>query len=192
MIGREPIPQRRRHQETLLTVTFNEVLGHPRIPLNGPDGTTLCDSHRAKRDSGRRRLEVRRVQRRSRLSRGRIPRAGRFHIPADVDVGVRPRGPSTGGALCAQIALDLERDLGAVVGTPAWIEGPMLRHRGAIEPIRRRSQHVLQRPAAGHTLCLAGGVEKATWRSRAAPDNSSARADMSPPERCLPRPGGRR
>ena len=29
--------------------TFNEVLGHPRIQLNAPDGPTLCDSHRADR-----------------------------------------------------------------------------------------------------------------------------------------------
>ena len=46
MIGRQPIPQRRRHQERLVTVTIDEVLGHPRIPLNAPDGRTLRDSHR--------------------------------------------------------------------------------------------------------------------------------------------------
>jgi hypothetical protein len=51
MIGRQPIPQRRRHQERLVTITIDEVLGHPRTPLNAPDGTTLRDSHRAKRAS---------------------------------------------------------------------------------------------------------------------------------------------
>ena len=55
--------------------------------------------------------------------------------------------PSASGALCAHIAL--ERDVGAVVRTAVWIEDPMLRYRRPIEPIRRRSKHVLPLPAAG-------------------------------------------
>ncbi|MGI8572886.1 MAG: hypothetical protein ACR2L9_09740, partial [Solirubrobacteraceae bacterium] len=39
-----PIPQRRRHQKRLLTITIKKVLGHPRIQLNTPDGTGLRDS----------------------------------------------------------------------------------------------------------------------------------------------------
>src|SRR5918994_6676661 len=53
-----------------------------------------------------------------------------------------------------------ERDLGAVVGTAIWIEDPMLRHRRPIQPIGRRSEHVLQRPAAGQAPCLAGRGKK--------------------------------
>jgi hypothetical protein len=32
MIGRQPIPQRRRQQKHLLTITIKKVLGHPGIP----------------------------------------------------------------------------------------------------------------------------------------------------------------
>src|SRR6202035_3437327 len=39
MILRQPIPHIRRQQIPLLTITINEVLGHPGIPLTGPDGT---------------------------------------------------------------------------------------------------------------------------------------------------------
>jgi hypothetical protein len=34
MILRQPVAKRRRHQERLLTITIDEVLRHPRIPLN--------------------------------------------------------------------------------------------------------------------------------------------------------------
>ena len=42
MIRREPIPQRGRHQECLLTIAFDEVLGHSGIPPDGPDGTVCA------------------------------------------------------------------------------------------------------------------------------------------------------
>jgi hypothetical protein len=41
MILRQPVPQRRRQQKRLLTITFNEVLGHPSIQRAGPD-RPLC------------------------------------------------------------------------------------------------------------------------------------------------------
>ena len=39
VILRQPIPQRRRQQHHLPTVTRNEVLTHPRMVINCPDGT---------------------------------------------------------------------------------------------------------------------------------------------------------
>jgi hypothetical protein len=50
MVLRQPIPQRRRHQESLLTITIDEVLRHAGIPPRRPDRTPLCDSHHAQRD----------------------------------------------------------------------------------------------------------------------------------------------
>jgi hypothetical protein len=35
----QPVNQRRGHQQHLLTIRSNEVLTHPRILLNRPDGT---------------------------------------------------------------------------------------------------------------------------------------------------------
>jgi hypothetical protein len=42
MILRQPVPQRRRHKKCLLTITIEEVLSHPRIELNAPDGTVYA------------------------------------------------------------------------------------------------------------------------------------------------------
>jgi hypothetical protein len=47
MIRRQPIPDVRRQQKSLLTPTLNEVLRHTRIPPAEPDGTPLRDSLRA-------------------------------------------------------------------------------------------------------------------------------------------------
>ena len=49
LIRRQPIPQRRPHQERLLTVTFDEVLGHARNPIGPPGQNPFCDSHRGMR-----------------------------------------------------------------------------------------------------------------------------------------------
>jgi hypothetical protein len=48
MIRRQPVPHRRRQQKRLLTITFDEVLGHTRNPTGRPGRNPLCDSHRAK------------------------------------------------------------------------------------------------------------------------------------------------
>jgi hypothetical protein len=39
MILRQPIPQRRRHQQQLTTVNRDEISCHPKIVLNPADGT---------------------------------------------------------------------------------------------------------------------------------------------------------
>ncbi|MEO8967319.1 MAG: hypothetical protein ABI355_06880 [Solirubrobacteraceae bacterium] len=44
MILRQPLPQRRRQQERLLTIRFDEILGHPRSQLTKPDRPPLRDS----------------------------------------------------------------------------------------------------------------------------------------------------
>ena len=44
MILRQPIPQRRRQQKRLLTITIPKVLTHPGIELNPPDDPDLRDS----------------------------------------------------------------------------------------------------------------------------------------------------
>jgi hypothetical protein len=41
MILSHPIPQRRRHQIRLLTITLDEVLTHPQMVINPPDDTPL-------------------------------------------------------------------------------------------------------------------------------------------------------
>ncbi len=46
MILRQPIPQRRRQQKRLLTITINEILRHPGIQQTRPDTLDLCDIHR--------------------------------------------------------------------------------------------------------------------------------------------------
>jgi len=46
MILRQPLPQTRRQQQLLLTLTSNEVLGHTDILLSPPDDTPLRNSHR--------------------------------------------------------------------------------------------------------------------------------------------------
>jgi len=52
----------------------------------------------------------------------------------------------------------------------------MLRHRRPIEPIRRRSEPVLQRPAVGQTLCLAGRVKEGDVAFEFRADMYTARA----------------
>ena len=42
MILRQPLPQRRRHQQQLITITPNEVLSHPRMSIDPPDGTVYA------------------------------------------------------------------------------------------------------------------------------------------------------
>jgi hypothetical protein len=42
VILRQPIAQTRRHQQDLLTLTRQEVLGHHRIVLRPPDDPALC------------------------------------------------------------------------------------------------------------------------------------------------------
>jgi hypothetical protein len=44
MILRQPVPQRRRQQKRLLTITIPEILAHPDIQLNPPDDPDLRDS----------------------------------------------------------------------------------------------------------------------------------------------------
>jgi hypothetical protein len=41
VILRQPVPDIRRHQERLLTITRDEVLRHPGIVLNPPDSRTF-------------------------------------------------------------------------------------------------------------------------------------------------------
>ena len=56
MAVRQPLAQARRQQQLLLTVTRNEVLGHHRIVLTGPDDTPrLCNSHHGKQSGAARR-----------------------------------------------------------------------------------------------------------------------------------------
>jgi hypothetical protein len=45
---RQPLPQARRQQQLLLTITRDEVLRHPEIVLNPPDSTTVCATPSAK------------------------------------------------------------------------------------------------------------------------------------------------
>jgi len=44
VIARQPVPYRPRHQEHLLPIAGDEVLGHDQILLNAPDGSPLCDN----------------------------------------------------------------------------------------------------------------------------------------------------
>lgn len=44
MVLRQPVPQRRRQQKRLLTITIPKVLTHPDIQLNPPDDPDLRDS----------------------------------------------------------------------------------------------------------------------------------------------------
>jgi hypothetical protein len=53
MPRRQPLPQRRRHQKRLFTITFQEILGHPRSVLNSPDGTLCATASRRSRSRGR-------------------------------------------------------------------------------------------------------------------------------------------
>jgi hypothetical protein len=57
MIRRQPVPDIRRQQEPLLTITTNEVLRHPGIAPLGPDGTPLRDSLRGKEKTARSRSQ---------------------------------------------------------------------------------------------------------------------------------------
>ena len=45
---RQPLPQARRQQQLLLTITRDEVLRHRRIVLNPPDATPVCATPSAK------------------------------------------------------------------------------------------------------------------------------------------------
>ena len=86
----------------------------------------------------------------------------------------------------------LQRDLRPVVGAAVRVEDPMLRHRRPVEPIGRRSEHVVQRPPAGQALGLAGGVKgrrSVRGRGRRAPRREPT---CTPPRHCPLRPGSRR
>jgi hypothetical protein len=48
VVLRQPLPQARRQQQLLLAIARNEVLRHPGIVLNPPDGA-LCNSHHGRR-----------------------------------------------------------------------------------------------------------------------------------------------
>jgi hypothetical protein len=52
MILRQPVAQARRHQQDLLTLARQEVLGHQPIVLTGPDDVALRDSHVEKQECG--------------------------------------------------------------------------------------------------------------------------------------------
>jgi len=49
MILSQPVARRRRHQESLLTAAFDEVLGHDANPTGHPGQKPLRNSHRASR-----------------------------------------------------------------------------------------------------------------------------------------------
>jgi hypothetical protein len=49
MVLGQPLPQRRRQQQLLITITRDEVLGHAGIVQTPPDSPGLCDTLRAKR-----------------------------------------------------------------------------------------------------------------------------------------------
>ena len=50
VLGRQPIPQARRQQQLLLAITRDEVLPHPAMLLNPPDGTRFMRQTQAKRN----------------------------------------------------------------------------------------------------------------------------------------------
>jgi len=45
VILRQPLAQTRRHQQHLLTITAEKVLGHDHMVLKTSDATALCNSH---------------------------------------------------------------------------------------------------------------------------------------------------
>src|SRR5271169_3319933 len=44
MVLRQPLAQRRGHQQQLLTITLDEVLWHPRSVLTAADGPGVCET----------------------------------------------------------------------------------------------------------------------------------------------------
>jgi hypothetical protein len=72
MILRQPIPQRRRHQKRLLTITIQKVLTHPGIQLNPPDRPPLRDSLSPTRSRDPRRPEPESVVRDHRRRRTHV------------------------------------------------------------------------------------------------------------------------
>src|SRR4051794_39015184 len=65
-----------------------------------------------------------------------------------------------GSYAATEVSSVLERDLGTVVRAAVWVEDPVLRRRGSIEPIGRCGDYVLHRPAPSQALCPGGSVEE--------------------------------